>query len=249
MVAVPDEMPERAAARGDGDRSPLRSYLRSLPRRGSTTDAVTDALREAILDGVLPQATWLREDELSRELQVSRTPIREALRRLSDEGLTSRAANRGTLVSSMSLEDVLAVYVVRERLEGLAARIAATRRPEGLIQELTALHRRMSQLADAGEVAGLVELNLQFHRLIRQGSGNAYLQRFLTQVEHAVRRFGRSTYQVPGRARETLAEHRAIIEAIAAGDPDAAEERAMQHMRSARDVRVRQMLDESASRL
>jgi DNA-binding GntR family transcriptional regulator len=226
---------------GDGAAAvPLRDYLRALPRHGSTTDAVTDALREAILDGVLAPTTWLREDELARELSVSRTPVREALRRLGDEGLTSRAANRGTRVAKMTLDDVLAVYLVRENLEGLAARTAAVNTPPGLVESLLDVHRRMA--AAAGDVPVLSRLNLEFHRLLRKGSGNSYLERFLTQVEHAVRRFGRSTYESPERSRQALEEHRGIVEAIAAGDPDAAERSAVRHMRRAREARLRQMI-------
>ena len=96
----------------------LRQYLEDVPRHGSTTDAVTEALREAILDGSLAPSTWLREDDLAQQLRVSRTPVREALRRLSDEQLTVRSAHRGSMVAPMSLDDILAVYAVREALEG-----------------------------------------------------------------------------------------------------------------------------------
>jgi len=89
-------------------------------------------LAGGILDGVLAPSTWLREDELASELSVSRTPVREALRRLSDERLAVRLTNRGTVVTSMSLDDVLALFLVREQLEGLAARLAAVRQPPGL---------------------------------------------------------------------------------------------------------------------
>jgi DNA-binding GntR family transcriptional regulator len=217
----------------------LRSYLPESGH-GSTTDAVTDALREAILSGVLAPSMWLREDELARSLSVSRTPVREALRRLSDEGLTVRVANRGTAIAPMSLDDILAVYLVRESLEGLAARTVALRQPQGLIDALAEVHRRMEALAD--DVGALVRLNLDFHRLLREGSGNRYLERFLTQVEHAVRRFGRSTYDTPGRVAEMLGEHHAILAAIAAGDADEAERCAVAHMRRAREARMQQIL-------
>ncbi|WP_081736747.1 GntR family transcriptional regulator [Arthrobacter sp. MA-N2] len=217
----------------------LRSFL-VAPEHGSMTDAVTDALREAILSGALAPPAWLREDDLAQTLCVSRTPVREALRRLSDEGLTQRVANRGTVVAQMSIDEILAVYAVRESLEGLAARTAAIRRPAGLVDALTAVHREMEgQVNDSRRLA---ELNLQFHRLIRDASGNPYLERFLTQVEHAVRRFGRTTYDSEGRSVESLKEHYAILEAIAAGDADRAEEQAVAHMRRAREVRVKQML-------
>lgn len=218
--------------------------LRSLlvkSEHGSMTDSVTDALREAILSGVLTPAAWLREDELAHCLDVSRTPVREALRRLSDEGLTQRVANRGTVVTQMSMDEILAVYSVRESLEGLAARTAAIRRPNGLVEELQRIHARMSgtEVMDPADVA---TLNLEFHRVIRDAAGNPYLTRFLTQVEHAVRRFGTTTYAEAGRTEGAVDEHFGILEAIAAGDPDLAEQRAVEHMRRAREVRVRQML-------
>ncbi|HEY2795402.1 MAG TPA: GntR family transcriptional regulator, partial [Micromonosporaceae bacterium] len=171
-----------------------------------------------------------------------RTPVREALRRLSDERLTQHVTHRGTLVAPMGMDDILAVYLVREGLEGLAAQLTASRQPPGLVAELAAVHKQMQAAAEAGNSAVMVTLNLKFHRLLREGSGNSYLERFLTQVEHAVRRFGRSTFEEPGRAATAVAEHAAILEAIATGDATLAAQRATEHMRRARDARIQAML-------
>ncbi len=217
----------------------LRSLM-PVMARGSTADAVTECLREAVLSGTIPPWTWLREQELAQALAVSRTPVRDALRRLSDDGLTLRVVNRGTVVAPMSVEDILAVYSVRESLEGLAARTVALRRPPGLVAALTAVQRQMREAAD--DVAACASLNRDFHRLLREGSENPYLDRFLTQVEQAVRRFGRSTFEQPGRIEQTLKEHGAILAAIAAGDAEAAERHAVEHMSRARQVRVDQIL-------
>lgn len=232
------------ASGGDRPATETATRLRALlseAAHGSTTDAVTDALREGILSQVLLPLTWLREDEIAHNLDVSRTPVREALRRLSDEGLTQRVANRGTVVAPMTMEEILAVYTVRESLEGLAARMAAARQVPGLVEELRQVNDQMSAVA-RDDPEQLAVLNLEFHRLIRQASGNSYLERFLRQIEHAVRRFGRSTYDAPGRIEETLEEHLAIIRAIAEGDADAAERQAMAHMRRARQIRLSQLL-------
>ena len=211
-----------------------------IPVHGSTTDAVTDALREAILDGSLRAGSWLREQDLAASMRVSRTPVREALRRLADEQLVERSANRGCRVRSMTLDDVLAVYVVRESLESLAARTAAARRPSGLVDRLIELQRSME--AATAAPGKLVRLNLEFHRTIRDAAGNAYLERFLTQVEHAVRRFGQSTFEDPARVAESHAEHMEIIRAIGAGDPEKAAQAASYHMRKARDARIELLL-------
>ncbi|MGH3360549.1 MAG: GntR family transcriptional regulator [Nocardioidaceae bacterium] len=216
----------------------LRGYFAAGTHRGRTTEAVTDALREAILDGVLPPTTWLREDEIARTFEVSRTPVREALRRLADDGLATKTANHGTAVAPLSIEDILALYVVREDLEGLAARLAATARPPGLVDELDAISDQMRDAASGSDVPLLVRLNLEWHRSLRRAAGNTYLDRFLNQVEHAVRRLPVSTFAHPGRAEEVLAEHDAVTRAIEAGDGEAAESAASQHMHRAREIRL-----------
>jgi DNA-binding GntR family transcriptional regulator len=218
-------------------------YLTRVPEHGETVDTVADILREAVLDGVLQPSTWLREKELAQELSVSRTPVREALRRLAAEGLVTIVANQGAMVASMTIEDILEVYAVRENLEGLAARLAARRRsPEDLERLEDALELMRRVIAD-GRTSELASLNLAFHKVIREASANRLLERFLGQVEHAVRRFGATTFQVPGRAEEAVEEHGRIVEAIAAGDTEEAERLALDHMRRARELRIRMMLE------
>jgi len=220
----------------------LRAYLHQGAVRGHTTDDVTGAMREAILDGVLSPSTWLRESELATTFKVSRTPIREALKRLADEGLVIKTAHHGAMVASLSLEDVLALYVVREDLEGLAARLAAVRCPEGLVDQLDEINSRLRKAAERGEPGELSKLNLEWHRALRTGAANPYLERFLNQVEHAVRRLPATTLMHPGRADEVLAEHDAVARAVKERNGEAAEEGARAHMRRAREIRLAVLL-------
>jgi len=224
-------------------KSRLARYLEGLPLHGHTTDKVTQILREAILDGVLAPSTWLRETELAKEMSVSRTPVREALRRLSVEGLVNIRAHQGAMVARMTMEDVLKVYVVRESLEGLAARLAAKHRSQRHLDNLGGLLARMRRAAEEQEYPELAQLNLAFHRTIREASANEYVDRFLTQVEYAVRRFGRTTFEVPGRAQEAVEEHARILECIAARDAEIAERLAREHMRRARQLRIQMLID------
>jgi DNA-binding GntR family transcriptional regulator len=212
---------------------------------GSAAAAATAALREAILDGFLQPAIWLREADIADDLGLSRTPVREAISRLQNEGLVVRTANSGAVVASLSLEDIAAVYAVREALEAAAARLVASGGSPDVVDELNAIHERMIRAAD-GPQAGrkLGELNLLFHAQIREAAGNAYLRRFLIEVEHAVRRFRRSGYDDPAHMARSLDEHRKIIDAIAARDPEAAAAAAAAHMRAARQVRIRDLLSE-----
>ena len=203
---------------------------------------MTDALREAILDGALAPSTWLREDQIADTFAVSRTPVRDALRRLADEGLAVKTAHQGAVVAPLTLDDILAIYVVREDLEGVAARLAAARCPRDLLEKLDATHARMQESAERGDLQRLAQLNLDFHRTLRLAAANPYLDKFLVQVEQAVRRLPSTTFAAPGRPEEALAEHRAIIDAIRAGDAAAAETAAKHHMRRAREIRLSTLL-------
>jgi len=220
----------------------VRRYLTPHSARGRTTDIVTEALREAILDGLLLPAAWLREDELAEALEVSRTPVREALRRLADEGLVIKTAHHGTVVASISFEEVLALYVVRQNLEGLAARLAAVKGPPDVAEKLRRIGDKMRREAERGDASATAQLNLEWHRTLLEAAANPYLTRFLNQVEYAVRRLPVTTFVQPGRAEQVLAEHDAVVRAVAARDPDAAEAAAREHMQRSREVRLSMML-------
>lgn len=223
--------------------SRLTKYLTRVPERGKTVDLVADVLREAILDGALNPSEWLREMEIAQELSVSRTPVREALRRLSSEGLAVIVANQGAMVAPMTIEDILEVYTVRENLEGLAARLAAKKRSREHLERLEEALERMRHAVADDRVLNLVHLNLAFHKTIRESSENRLLNRFLEQVEHGVRRFGATTLGLPGRAQETLEEHGRILEAITVGDAERSEKHAIDHMQRARELRISMLLD------
>jgi len=221
----------------------LASYAVGRTTRGGTTAAVAGALREAILDGALRPNDWLREDEIARVFSVSRTPIREALGQLVEEELVRKTAHQGTVVANLTLEDVLALYVVREDLEGLAARLAADRADPELLGDLDEIGEQMTAAAAESDTTRLAQLNLDWHRRLRAAAANTYLDRFLGQVEHAVRRLPVSTFADPERARAVLVEHEAVVEAIRNGDGDAAQAAAREHMRRAKDARLRRLLD------
>ena len=224
--------------------SPLARYATWEPRWGKTSEAVTGVLREAILDGVLGPSTWLRESEIARELSVSRTPVREALRRLAAEGLVVLTANQGAVVARITLDDILEIYTVRENLEGLAARLAARHRSEEQLGDLKRVLNDMRRAAASqSNPRELARLNLDFHRVIREASSNRLLDRFLTQIEHSVRRFGRTTYEIPEWVERSLEEHARMLRAIEERDDDLAERLASEHMRNARRLRIEMLLD------
>jgi DNA-binding GntR family transcriptional regulator len=168
--------------------------------------------------------------------------VREALRRLADEGLAVKTAHHGAVAAELSLEDVLALHVVRENLEGLAARLAAVRCPPGLVEALDRIQEEMRRSAAVGDVKALAQQNLAWHRTLRDGTANPHLGRVLNQVEHVVRRLPVSTLAHHGRADEVIAEHDAVVRAIEARDGDTAERAAKAHMHRAREIRLASLL-------
>jgi DNA-binding GntR family transcriptional regulator len=221
----------------------LTEYREQFIDLERATDVVRETLREAILDGHLAPGTWLREEEIARELGVSRTPVREALQQLTAIELIEFKPHQGAVVSRLTSDDILAIYVVREALEGISARLAAVRATQEDIEDLRQILAQMEERAANNDAEALADLNLAFHARMRRISTNRYLDRFLTQVEQAVRRFGRTTYRYTKRAPDSIAEHHAIVDAIADHNPEQAEAHAVHHMRQARQLRLQMISD------
>ncbi|HEY7177239.1 MAG TPA: GntR family transcriptional regulator [Micromonosporaceae bacterium] len=212
------------------------------PVRGRTSEGAADALREAILDGVLAPGTWLREVEIAKELNVSRTPVRDAFRVLAAEGLVTLNANQGAVVASTTSDDILELYAIREVLEGLAARLAARRSPQQCLERFSVLLPRMRKAGADGVINDLVALNYEFHKVIREAAGNRYLDRSLAQIQNASRRFPDPTLRLPHRIEESIDEHAALADAISQGDGPKAEKLAVEHMRRLAELRIRMLL-------
>jgi DNA-binding GntR family transcriptional regulator len=208
-------------------------------------DTVREALRDAILEGELAPDARLREEELAREFGVSRTPVREALQQLNAEGFVEVSPHQGAVVVRLTVEDILAIYVVREALEGVSARLAARRATPEQCARLLAIIDEMEAGSATLRPSQIADLNLRFHAELRQAASNRYLDRFLSQVEHAVRRFGQTTFAYPGRLQSTMAEHRAIVDAVIAHDPERAEALAIEHMHEARQLRMRMLMEDN----
>jgi DNA-binding GntR family transcriptional regulator len=212
------------------------------PSRGSMPEAVATALRESILDGALTPGTWLREAEVAREMKVSRTPVRDAFRILASEGLVTINANQGAVVAPMTTEDIIELYVMRETLEMLAAKLAARRGARECLEAFATLIPKMKELGAAGRHQELSKLNFDFHAVVLEAAGNRYLSRALSQIQNAARRFPDPTLSLPGRVEESLAEHVALADAISQGDAEKAERLAGDHMRHLAELRIRMLL-------
>jgi DNA-binding GntR family transcriptional regulator len=218
----------------------LRVRFEKQAGTGTTADAVYQVLRHCILHGDLAPKERLRSDALANELRVSRTPVREALRKLEAEGLVAQFGS-GLVVRGLSEQDLTEIFYVREALEGMAARLASQNATPAEIAEIHELLEDMETVRRRGDVDTLRRLTGEFHQLVcRASHNNRLLQSLKTLLDH-VRQIQTSTLYGDGRPAEALKEHRALLRAIEARDGDSAERIAREHRRKTLDLR-REML-------
>lgn len=195
-----------------------------------------EQLKEAIYLGDLQPGQHLVETSLAESFRVSRTPIREALTRLEQDGLVIRTAN-GLTVRQRSPGEVLDIYEVRVLLEGAAGRTAAERRTNNDILELRKAHRRYLAAGDKDE-RGRVAANRAFHQAVWNAAHQPALADLLHRIELQLGRFPITTLSYPGRWESSIEQHEALVAAIEARDGDKASEIASQHFSDARDIRL-----------
>lgn len=188
-------------------------------------------LRQEILSNRLPPGTELAEVALAESLGVSRGPVREALGRLATEGLVTVRPRRGAVVSSLSKQEFLEAYQVREALEMLAIRLAVPRTTPELLERLQGLIAKMQDCAGRDDVDGFFELNAQFHRAFVDASGNGRLMELYRQLVEQLGRYRGSSLALRGSLKRSIAEHRTILRAVASGDPDRAAHLLSEHIR------------------
>ena len=205
-----------------------------MPSRSRSSERVYRGLRDQILSGSLAPAMRLVELQLAHHFAVSRTPVREALKRLIAEGLVVADANRGMIVRDVDPAEVEDIYVVRESLDGLAARLAATHCSAEDLTRLHLLNELMRDSAEAQRWEAVVQINIKFHEVLYAAAGNSRLAVIGRTLQEAVGRYSPRALSDPERVAAVLREHADILAALEAHDGDVAEARARDHLASAR---------------
>ena len=231
--------------------SPVKSPVRAVPavvmsepQYASRSELVYQKLRQAIEAGELKPGQRVMEVEVAEWLEVSRTPVREALRRLESEGMLAMEPRNGLVVASISRQAMLELYVMREVLEGTAARLCARDASDIEIMELQELVKREERLQ--GNLEALARHNRLFHEAVHRGAHNRYLEKSLSAVNDSMWLLGKSQMLLPERAASARAEHAELFEAINRRDAGAAEDIARRHVQSARKERLKQLFPESS---
>jgi len=205
--------------------------VRRPPRRATASD-VTLRLREAITRGRLMPNERLIEADLAGEYRVNRAHIRTALAMLDQEGLVVRERNRGARVRAISDAEALEIAETRLAIEVLVARQAAARATAADRKALRAIESDMRAAVAADDDVQFSKCNAALHRELQRIAGNATAARILDTLKSHLVRLQYRVILLPGRPQTSLAEHRAIVDAICKGDGDAAEAAMRRHLES-----------------
>ena len=209
-------------------------YTKARPLQGHSA---YEQLLEEIRTGSLKPGARLTEIEIADRLNISRTPVREAIRRLESEGLVDHQPRSGAVVRTLAYPEVMELYEMRCVLEGTAARLAARAASDVELEELRAINADMA--AAAGNGPDMARLNRQFHARLLDAARNRFLVKSMASIETTMLILGPTSMAAEGRATEAIAEHEAILAALASRDGATAEQAMRAHMERAQLARLR----------
>lgn len=198
--------------------------LQKPVRLSTIGDQTINHIRNQILSGQLAAGTRIDQNAIATELGVSIIPVRESIRQLEAEGLIEKRPYRGAFVAELSLTELLDIYAVREKLEELAAQLAAARMTPAILTSLDALIVEMETATASGDRVALFDLNGAFHFAIYGASQNAILCQLIEGLWERSTVYRRRFTFMPERAAQSLAEHKQILDACRRGDAQAAGE-------------------------
>lgn len=211
----------------------ILDILDRIGDNGAISERIFLTLREAIVKGIMKAGERIKEESISELFQVSRTPVREALKKLQAEGLIVNNPGIGLIITELTTEDAINLYVVSEVLQGASARIAAERATKPHILLLEQKCNEIESLIPNKDYIKATELNYHFHMTIAQSSGNKYLTDILYNVLNKIKIIRPSTFSTEERWSKINEEHRMILMAIKMGDGVTAENVARLHTRNA----------------
>jgi len=186
---------------------------------GHAGGGIVEQVEALVLSGELLPGARLDERVLAQRFGVSRTPVREALRRLASGGLIELRPNRGAFVAEVTPERLEEMFVAMAEMEATCARLAAMSMTPVERRGLQRLHERMAAMAEAGEVEAFRAANETFHAQIYAGAHNGLLEDATTTLRRRVAAYRRAQFRTAGRLPRSHAEHEAVVKAILAGEP------------------------------
>ena len=196
-------------------------------------ELVCEHIREAIINGTFAPGERLMEIQMADEMGVSRTPVREAIRKLEMEGFVVMIPRRGTYVSNMSIKDTNDVYEIRISLDTLAAGLAAERISDEELEELQRLLVKVGAAIEKNDMAKVVEADIEFHDVLYKASRNERLRNIINNLREQITVIRGVSMRYPGRLKDTQDEHRRLVECISARNVEKSQEMARIHLENA----------------
>jgi len=213
----------------------MRSEKRT---KGNTREYIYNKIREDIIYGRLRPGERLLESELTRNYQVSRTPVREAIRQLQSEGFVNVISNRGATVTKLSIQEVDEIYGIRAILEAYAVRLAVEKITKNDLNNLLKIQKKLEENASIKDYEGYIENNIKFHFFFPEISGNKNLLRTIQDLRRCVYRYQYITLTIPGSFDPWLKGHRKIIDALIKKDAELAAKNMENHLEDIRRVSI-----------
>lgn len=217
----------------------------SIPR-AALHEQVAMRLRQMLVEGQIAPGAKLNERELSQVLQVSRTPLREAIKMLAAEGLVELLPNRGAVAVSLGEQDIVNTFEVMAGLEGVSGELAAQRITAGELAEIRAMHYEMLAAYTRGDLSAYYRINAQIHRAINAAAKNPVLSATYNQVNARLQALRFRSNQDGEKWKRAVKEHEQMIEALATRDSAALRTVLIAHLNNKRDVVLEQMRRDSA---
>jgi DNA-binding GntR family transcriptional regulator len=216
--------------------------------QSSLHDEVAAQLRERIFAGELPPGSFLDEVRLAQEMNISRTPMREALKVLTAEGLVRHEPRRGCFVNEVTEQDLDEIFPVIGLLEGRCAYEAAQHASDADIETLEVLHQKLAKYAKARRINEYYEANFAIHEAIIRLADNRWLASVIADLRKILRLARLQQLHAPGRLDQSLSEHLAVFAALKARDADGAEAAMRTHLQRQREA-LRELARAQRSRL
>ena len=214
----------------------MEKYL----QRPNLRDQVYDIVKEMIIMREIKPDEKINEEQLAERLRVSRTPIRETLCRLENEGIVQVIPRRGAFVIRQCKERIIEILQIREVFEGLVAWLVAKNRDEMTIDKIEKCLERISAIPEEdGNLTEYTKADIEFHSLLLEASKNQMLQNMMGTVNAHLQIIRLRTVVLPGRAKKTVEEHYQVLEAIKKGDAKAAEKWMRKHIESVRNTAIK----------
>ena len=210
------------------------------PSEGNDTSTRAEQLcaeiADAILSGALKPGARLDEQGLADRYEVSRTPVREALRMLAATGLIEVRPRRGATVAQVSSSQLVELFVAMGEIEATCARLSAISMSPIERRQLEALHDRMAGIVDAGDENAYAQANVVFHTRIYEGAHNSVLEEVANGLRRRLSPFRRAQFRAKGRLSSSHMEHAAVLDAILRGDADQAHQAMLRHVNLVEDA-------------